>query len=50
MEHLMHILGLLFIYIAVDYGRKGDSKRVFFSQDNLVIFILVTCGYLLIVN
>jgi hypothetical protein len=45
---LVAIIGYMLIFMAVDYGRKEDSKYPLFSWKWLIIMTLVVIGTLLI--
>lgn len=48
MSLILEILGFFIIFMAIDYGRKDDSKIQFLSKQWFIIFLLVIIGTLLI--
>lgn len=48
MKDFLQLIGIILIYIAVDYGRTGDSVIEFFSTNWWITFGLVTVAYFII--
>ena len=45
---MLALIGYIVIFMAVDYGRKEDSKISFLSWKGLIIFCLVVLGTILV--
>lgn len=45
---IIEIIGFMLLFIAVDYGRKEDSKITLLSWKFLIIWLLIVIGSILI--
>ncbi len=50
MGFLLHVIGYLLIFMAVDVNRNEESKIQMFSKEWLKVMILVLIAGLLLVN
>ena len=45
---ILAIIGYMILFMAVDYGRKEESKIPMFSWKGLVVFCLIIFGSMLV--
>lgn len=50
MDMFIELIGILFILIAADYKRTGESKINLFSIDCLVQTIFIVAGIILVIT
>jgi hypothetical protein len=50
MNFFIGVVGYLILWIAIEYGRKPDSKISFFTKDGIIQMLLVIIATTIIIN